>query len=94
MITRYVLHLTCSKPDPAGNPRRLQIIYLSSGGNNVVADNKQIMHKISMISENDYCPVKAPIDAHAFIVTPTSYNEWLIKVEKQFPRFQWNTKKS
>ena len=94
MITRYVLHLTCTKPDPEGNPRRIQIVYLSAGGSNVIADNRQPTHKITTVMEGDACPITPPNDAHSFIVTPTSYNDWLEKVEKQFPRSQWAKKES
>ena len=90
MITRYVLHLTCTKDNPDGTPRRLQVVYLSAGGSNVIADNKQPTHKITTVLEGKQCPVKAPKDAHSFIVTPTSYNEWLEKVENQYPRNKWN----
>jgi len=90
MITRYVLHLTCTKDNPDGTPRRLQVVYLSAGGSNVIADNKQPTHKIITVLEGKQCPVEAPKDAHSFIVTPTSYNEWLEKVENQYPRNKWN----
>jgi len=90
MITRYVLHLTCSKDNTDGTPRRLQVVYLSAGGSNVIADNKQPTHKITTVLEGKSCPLEAPKDAHAFIVTPTSYNEWLEKIESQYPRNKWN----
>lgn len=94
MITRYVIHLTCTKPDPDGSPRRLQIVYLSAGGSNIIADNRQSTHKITTVLEGNACPVIPPTDAHSFTVTPTSYNDWLVKVEKQFSRPQWTIKAS
>ena len=90
MITRYVLHLTCSKDDPDGNPRRLQMVFLSAGGNNVPAGVNDYIHKLVSVMEGKHCPETPPDDAHAFIVTPTSYNEWIKKAEERYPRIQWN----
>jgi len=90
MITRYVLHLTCTKDNPNGTPRRLQVVYLSAGGSNTIIANQQPTHKITNVLEGEACPVEAPKDAHSFTVTPTSYNEWLEKVENQYPRNKWN----
>ena len=90
MITRYVLHLTCSKDDPDGNPRRLQMVFLSAGGNNVPAGVNDYIHKLVSVMEGEHCPETPPDDAHAFIVTPTSYNEWIKKAEERYPRIQWN----
>ena len=92
MITRYVLHLTCSKNDPDGNPRRLQMVFLSAVGNNVPAGVNDYIHKLISVVEGKHCPETPPDDAHAFIVTPTSYNEWIKKAEERHPRTQWNKK--
>lgn len=92
MITRYVLHLTCSKDDPDGKPRRLQMVFLSAGGNNVPAGVNGFTHKLVSVLEGEHCPEKPADDVHAFIVTPTSYNEWIKKAEERHPRIQWNKK--
>lgn len=92
MITRYVLHLVCSKDDPEGNPRRLQMVFLSAGGNNVSTENGRYTHQLVSVLEGKYCPEVPPADAHSFIVTPTSYNEWVKEAEKRHPRNQWNKK--
>jgi hypothetical protein len=92
MITRYVLHLTCSKDDPEGNPRRLQMVFLSAGGNNVLNDAGRNTHQLVSVLEGDKCPTTPAPDVHVFIVTPTSYNEWLKQAETRFPRAQWNKK--
>jgi hypothetical protein len=90
MVTRYVLHLTCSKDDPNGNPRRLQLVFLSAGGNNLINDAKQYIHRLITVLEGDNCPETASADAHSFIVTPTSFNEWVKEAEARLPRSQWN----
>lgn len=92
MITRYVLHLTCSKNDPEGKPRRLLLTFLSAGGNNVPAGLNGWTHKLVVAREGEYCPEVPPADAHAFIVTPTSYNEWVKKAEERLDRSEWNRK--
>lgn len=89
MITRYVLHLTCTKDDAEGKPRRLMLTFLSAGGNNVKGDNGYT-HKLVAVLEGEDCPVDAPKEAHTFIVTPTSYNEWVKQAEERFARHQWN----
>lgn len=90
MITRYVLHLTCSKDDPEGNPRRLQMVFLSAGGNNVLNDAGRNTHQMISVMEGTHCPEKPAPDVHTFIVTPTSYNEWLKIAESRVVREQWN----
>jgi len=89
MITRYLIHMVCTKPDPEGNPRRIQITYLSAGGNNVKTPNGEPIHRITSVLVGKACPLKAPEDAHSFIVTPNSYNEWLEKIEEVYPRSKW-----
>lgn len=90
MITRYVLHITCSKNDSDGKPRRLLLMFLSAGGNNVTTPNGDYTHKLTTVYEGENCPEQAPADAHVFIVTPTSYNEWVVKAEQMCPRSKWN----
>lgn len=91
MITRYVLHITCSKNDSDGKPRRLLLTFLSAGGNNVTTPNGEYTHKLTHVLEGEECPEEAPTDAHTFIVTPTSYNEWVAKAERMCPNKRlWN----
>ena len=94
MITRYVLHLTCSKDDADGKPRRLQLVFLSAGGNNIINDAREYTHRLIIVLEGDECPETAPAEAHSFIVTPTSYNEWVKEAEKRLPRKLWNRKQA
>lgn len=92
MITRYVLHLTCSKDNPDGTPRRMMLVFLSAGGNNVSAGVNGYTHRLIVVHEGDYCKETPPNDAHAFVVTPTSYNEWVKKAEARLDRAEWNKK--
>jgi len=89
MITRYTIHMLCSKADAEGNPRRLQVTYLSAGGNNIKTPQGEPTHKVTSVCVGEACPVKAPEDAHSFIVTPNCYNEWLEKIEQVYPRSKW-----
>ncbi len=81
MITRYVIQIETTDTS-AGEPRRLQMTFLSAGGNNISAPNGERVHKLSVLLEGEQCPVDPPEGAHYFVVTPTSYNEWAKKVRE------------
>jgi len=93
MITRYVLHLV-TKNLPNGQPRRMTLIYLSSGGNNVTTPQGGQTHRLTSVLEGKHCPTTPPADAHAFRITPTSYNEWLAKAEALLPRTSWSVQEA
>jgi hypothetical protein len=73
------------------------MVFLSAGGNNVIAGSyasgtDAYTHKLVSVREGEHCPEIPADDVHSFIVTPTSYNEWILKAEKRLPRKEWNKK--
>lgn len=90
MITRYVLYIS-TKDLPNGQPRCMTLVFLSSGGNNVPLIDGRSTHRLTNVFEGKGSHNTPSADAHVFVVTPTSYNEWLVKAEALLPRSSWKT---
>ena len=86
MITRYVLCIECTKR--ASTTKRLLLTYLANGGNNIKIGGQKDNHILTTVAIGE-AKNKAPDDAHVFTVTPSSYNEWLGKIELIVPKKDW-----